>query len=151
MILKAWYLRVRSRKISTYRVRASYSAKRLFSFSGFYWRHPNGYLQETGTNVSNFQHSKKLAILICDPSRHLQESPGPPGPKSQKSLKKGLSGGRQKSPKKYPKKSKNTQKGPKIGIFRLFLLFFGTFLQTPQKTFFETFLRFQARRARRLL
>ena len=33
-----------------------------------------------------------------DLSRHLQESPGPPGPESQKSLKKGLFGGLQKSP-----------------------------------------------------
>ena len=42
---------------------------------------------------------------ICDPSDHLQESLGPPGPKSQKSLKKSLFGGLQKSPQKYPKKS----------------------------------------------
>ena len=90
----------------------------------------------------------KNPILGCDPSRHLQD---PPGPKSQKSLKKGLLGGPQKSPRKYPKKSKNTQNCPKIGIFGLFQVFFETFLQTPQKTFFETFLRFRARRVRRLL
>ena len=53
----------------------------------------------------------------CDPSDHLQESPGPPGPKSQKSLKKSLFGGPQKSPRKYPKKSKNTPKSPILGIF----------------------------------
>ena len=38
-----------------------------------------------------------LALLLCDPSRHLQESPGPPGPKAQKSLKKGLFGGLQET------------------------------------------------------
>ena len=38
-----------------------------------------------------------------------------------------------------------------FGIFRLFRVFFETFLQTPKKTPFETFLRFRARRARRLL
>ena len=52
-----------------------------------------------------------------DPSRHLQESPDPPGLKSQKSLKKGLFGGAQKSPKKYPKKSKNTDFRAFLGIF----------------------------------
>ena len=31
------------------------------------------------------------------------------------------------------------QKGPKIGILRLFRVFFETFLQTPKKTLFETF------------
>ena len=87
----------------------------------------------------------------CDPSRHLQESPDPPGPKSQKRLKKGLLGGPQKSPKKYLKKSKNTQKCPKIGISWLFRVFFETFLRTPKKTLFETFLRFRARRVGRLL
>ena len=92
-----------------------------------------------------------FARICCDPSRHLQESPGPPGPKSQKSLKKGLLGGLQKSPKKYPKKSKNTDFRTFLGIFSPFRVFFGTFLQTPQKTFFETFSRFRARRARRLL
>ena len=35
----------------------------------------------------------------CDLSRHLQESPGSPGPKSQKSLKKVVLGVRRKFPK----------------------------------------------------
>ena len=87
----------------------------------------------------------------CDPSDHLQESPGPPGPKSQKSLKKSLFGGLQKSPRKYPKKTKNTQNWTFLGIFRLFRVFSGTFLQTPKNTLFETFLGFRARWARRLL
>ena len=87
----------------------------------------------------------------CDPSDHLQESPGPPGLKSQKSLKKSLFRGLQKSPRKCPKKSKNTQNWTFSGVFRLFRVFSGTFLQTPQKTLFETFLGFRARRARRLL
>ena len=59
--------------------------------------------------------------------------------KRKKVSKKVFWGGRQKSPKKNRKKSKNTQKDPKIGIFRLFRVFFGTFLLTPRKTFFETF------------
>ena len=33
------------------------------------------------------------------------------------------------------------QKGPKIGIFKLFGVFLETFLETPKKTLFETFLR----------
>ena len=101
-------------------------------------------IQVFGVQVSRFH------LTCCDPSRHLQESPGPPGPKSQKSLKKGLFGGLEKSLKKYPKKSKNTEKIPKrakIGIFRLFRVFFETFFQTLLKTF----LRFRAWRARRLL
>ena len=36
-----------------------------------------------------------------------------------------------KSTRKSLKKPKNTQKGPKIGIFRPFRVFFETFLQTP--------------------
>ena len=40
----------------------------------------------------------------CDPSRHLQESPGPPGPKSQKSLKKGFLGGSGEKSQKMPEK-----------------------------------------------
>ena len=52
--------------------------------------------------------------------------PGPPGPKSQKSLKKSL-----------------------LGVsFLTFSGIFRDFLQTPQKTLFETFLRFWARRPR---
>ena len=31
--------------------------------------------------------------VVCDPSDHLQESPGPPGPNSQKCLQKSLFGG----------------------------------------------------------
>ena len=72
---------------------------------------------------------------------------GVSGPEIEKCLKKGLLGGLQKSPRKYPKVSKNTQKGPKIVIFRPFRVFFVTFLQIPpQKTLFETFLRFRALR-----
>ena len=52
-------------------------------------------------------------LSCCDPSDHLQESPGP---KSQKSLKKSLFGGPQTSPRKYPKRSKI----PQIGLFGVF-------------------------------
>ena len=60
----------------------------------------------------------------------LQESPGPPGPlgpKSQKKSQKVFFGGLQKSPRKYPKKSKNTNFRPFLGIFRLLQVFGGTF------------------------
>ena len=60
----------------------------------------------------------------CDPSRHLQESPDPPGPKSQKS-QKGLFGCPQKSLKKIPGKSLKT---PIFRPFWVFLDFFGYFL-----------------------
>ena len=79
---------------------------------------------------------------------------GRSGPESAKKSQKGSfggGGGLQKSHKKYPKKSKNTFFWTTLGIFRLFRVFSGTFLQTPQKTLSETFLRFRARRARRLL
>ena len=88
-------------------------------------------------------------VLVLRPDL-LQESPGPPGPKSQKSLEKSLFGGPQKSPKKYAKESKNTRKGPENWYFLTFRVFFGAFLQTPKKTLFETFLRFRAGRVRRL-
>ena len=83
----------------------------------------------------------------CDPSPHLQESPGPPGPKSQKSLKKGLFGGSGEKSQKYPKKSKNTDFRTVWGISSVFLDYFGhlflrLFLQTPKKTLFETFCDF---------
>ena len=77
-----------------------------------------------------------MTLFCCDPSDHLQESPGPPGPKSQKSLKKSVFGGPQKSPRKYPKKSKNT---PKIGLLGVFFDFFGYFRGLfcgPPKTLF---------------
>ena len=78
----------------------------------------------------------------CDPSRHLQESPNPPGPKSQKSLEEGLLGGLQKRPQKYPKKSENTNFRTFLGIFWLFRVFFGTFLQTPRRPFSRLFCDF---------
>ena len=68
-----------------------------------------------------------------------------------RSLRRSFGGSAAKSKTKYPKKSKNTNFRTFLGIFRLLRVFFGTFLQTPQKTIFETFLRFRARRARRLL
>ena len=62
--------------------------------------------------------------LVCDP----RECPGPPGPKSQKSLKKSLFGGQQQSPRKYPKKSKNTRNA--------FSGIFGDLFADPQKDSF---------------
>ena len=74
-------------------------------------------------------------VLGCDPSDHLQESPGP---KSQKSLEKSLVGGLQKSPRKYPKKSKNTRKMSRFGcffsgIFDFFGDFRGLFCRPPKR------------------
>ena len=86
--------------------------------------------------------NQTLGHSHCDPSDHLQESPGPPGPKSQTSLEKSLFGGLQKSPPKYPKKSKNTQKIPKFGFFGYFSIFsgiFGYFFADPQKDSFRDF------------
>ena len=80
--------------------------------------------------------------IHCDPSDHLQESPGPPGPKSQKSLKKSLFGGPQKSPRKYPKKSKNTPKSPILGIFYFFRYFRGLFCGPPKRLFLRLFCDF---------
>ena len=55
-------------------------------------------------NVRGKSGPKSLCLcrFVCDPSRHLQESPGPPGPKSQKRYPK-----KSKIPKKYPKRSEN--------------------------------------------
>ena len=85
-------------------------------------------------------------FYFCDPSRHLQESPGPPGPKSQKSLKKGLLGGLEKSLEKYPKKSKNTEKIPKKVRKLIFLDFLGyfsrLFSRPPKRPFLRLFCDF---------
>ena len=137
------------------------------NFAGFFWTHQLKAQEIRGKFLSIFHAKLRRSKNIfranfvlqtcrpnnysCDPSDHLQESPGPLGPKSQKSLTKSLFGGLQKSPRKYPKKSKNTRKNPILGIFRLFRVFSGTFLQTPKKTLFETSLGFRAQRARRLL
>ena len=73
-----------------------------FSFWPFLWFGLPGRLKEK--TRSRFLEGRVQAL---DPSDHLQESPGP---KSQKNLKKDLFGGLEKSLKKYPKKSKNTEK-----------------------------------------
>ena len=84
-----------------------------------------------------------LAIhSCCDPSRHLQESLDPPGPKSQKSLKKSLFGGPQKSLKKYPKKSKKPKKVRKSVIFDFFGYFLRLFCGPPKRLFSRLFCDF---------
>ena len=70
----------------------------------------------------------------CDPSDHSQESPGPLGPKSQKSLNKSLYGVSKKSP-------ENTRKGDFWGIFRLLR----TFLETQKRLFLRLFWDFGPR------
>ena len=52
---------------------------------------------------------------------------------NQRRLIKGILGGLQRSPRKYPKKSKNNQKGSKMDILRLFQAFAGTLLQTANR------------------
>ena len=48
---------------------------------------------------------KSRLWVLCDPSRHLQESPGPKWPEdSKKSLKKGLFGGSAEKSQKIPEK-----------------------------------------------
>ena len=85
----------------------------------------------------------RLSAYPCDPSDHLQESPGPLGPKSQKSLEESLLGGSAKKapkiPEKFEKYPKNTQICTFPGIFRLFRVFSGTFWQTRQKDTFRFF------------
>ena len=65
----------------------------------------------------------------CDPSDHLQESPGPPSEPEipKKSRKESFWGGLQKSPRKYPKKSNKFPKNPNLGILGVFFDFFGYF------------------------
>ena len=69
----------------------------------------------------------------------MQESPGPPGPKSQKKSQKRSSRGVGEKSQNISKMSKNTDLRTFLGIFRFFRVFLGTFLQTPEKTFFEFF------------
>ena len=79
---------------------------------------------------------------------------GPSGPEIAKKSQKGSWGGLEKSLDKYPKKSKNTEKIPKKVRKSIFLDFFGYFsrlFSRPPQDPFETFLRFRAQRARRLL
>ena len=71
-------------------------------------------------------------VTVGPPSRHLQESP-----KSQKSLKKGIFGGLQKSPKKYPEMSKIPKKVRK-SAFLDFFGYFWHFSADPPKDGFET-------------
>ena len=95
--------------------------------------------------------SEDFCCYCCDPSNHLAGVSAPSGPKiAKKSQKESLQGSAKKVP-KTPRTSKNTPQNPILGILLLFALFPGTFLQTPEKTLFNTFLRFWARRARRLL
>ena len=72
----------------------------------------------------------------CDPSDHLQESPGPPGPKSQKrSQKESLWGSAKKSP-KIP------EKVPKYPQFWTFQVFSGTFCGPQKRLFLRLFCDF---------
>ena len=83
-----------------------------------------------GKNNQNSQKKGRNFVFACDPSDHSQESPGPPGPKSQKGLKKSLLGGSAKGPRKYP------EKYPKLDFFRYFAGIFGDFFADPPKGLF---------------
>ena len=70
------------------------------------------------------------------PERPFTGVSGPSGPEiPKKSRKESFWGGSAKSPRKYPKKPKNTGKSLISGIFRRLLC-----RPTPKKTLFETFL-----------
>ena len=83
----------------------------------------------------------------CDPSDHLQESPGPVQARNpKKRLKKKVSflvflGFCKETPRKYPKKPKNTQiiKWTFGVFFFRFSGIFGDFVTDPQKHFLRLF------------
>ena len=85
----------------------------------------------TQTNPQNFMNPPEviLCTILCDLSDHLQESLGPPGPKSQKSHKKSLLGGLKKVP-------ENTPKSRKIPFFRYFR---GLFCRPTKRLFLTLF------------
>ena len=76
---------------------------------------------------------------LCDPSDHLQESPGPQRPKAQKSLKKSLFRGFTKKSPKIPEKVKKHPETPKFGHFLTFSGIFGDFFADPRKDSFWDF------------
>ena len=84
-----------------------------------------------------------------DGSCHVQESPHPRAPKSQKSLKTAFPGIPARSVKKVSKKSQNdpktSQKDYKISVRGLFRHFFDTPGGEAREDRFETFLGFRAR------
>ena len=109
----------------------------------FTQRKPSSSLGQTQFVPGTFRGRRAAErVYVCDLTDHLQESPGPPGPESQKSLEKSLFGGLQKSPRKYPKKSENTRKYTNLDFFGYFSTFsgiFGNFSADPQKDSFRDF------------
>ena len=67
-----------------------------------------------------FYLEKGIAKVPCDPSDHLQQSPGPPGPGFFAKNQKGSFRSPQKSPRKIPENVKNTPKSSILGIFYCF-------------------------------
>ena len=104
-------------------------------------RHANpdtpAFLERTQTR-KRFPH---FSVYYCDPSRHLQESPA----RNRKKSKKGSFGGSGQKSQKIPKK---VRKSVFLDFFRVF---FETCSRPPKGPFLRLFLRFRARRARRLL
>ena len=76
------------------------------------------------------------------PERPFTGVSGPSGPEIPKKSRKESFWGLQKSPRKHPKKSKNTRKSPNLVFFGYFLTFsgiFGDFFADPQKDSFRDF------------
>ena len=79
----------------------------------------------------------------CDPSRHLQEYPGPPGPKSQKNVsKKVLWGVGRKVPRNTRKSLKIPKKVRKLVFLDFFGYFLGLFCRPPKRPFWGFFCDF---------
>ena len=74
-------------------------------------------LCEGSSEVQQVFYYAKGSVEPCDPSDHLQESPSPPGPKSQKSLKKSPFGG---SAKKVPENRGCGSPGPSFAGWLFF-------------------------------
>ena len=93
-------------------------------------------LSRHGRHISNFPKAQDLR-----PEPPFTGVSGPSRPEiTKKSQKRSFWGSAEKSQKKTQKTSKNTDFRTYLGIFKLSRVFFETFLWTPKRTFFETFL-----------
>ena len=87
-----------------------------------------------------------LEALILRPEPPFTGVSGPSGPEIAKKSQKGFLGGLEKSLEKYPKKSKNIDFRTFLGIFSVFLDFFGyfsrLFSRPPKRPFLRLFCDF---------
>ena len=100
--------------------------------------------QTTGLEIADFDPKpRQITDFKLRPKRPFTGVSGPSGPEiPKKSRKESFWGSAKKSskiPEKVEKDPNNTQIWTFSGLFRLFQVFSGTFLQTPHKTLFETF------------